>query len=53
MNPKWASKLAGHDTWAWNQCFAMEQSLRIDERDRSELPKMFSRRIISLELLHR
>jgi glyoxylase-like metal-dependent hydrolase (beta-lactamase superfamily II) len=27
---KWSRKLAGFDVYAWDQCYAMEQSLRID-----------------------
>jgi len=30
MTPKWATKLAAFDVWIWDQCYAMEQSLRID-----------------------
>jgi glyoxylase-like metal-dependent hydrolase (beta-lactamase superfamily II) len=30
LTPKWASKLAGFDVYIWDQCYAMEQSLRID-----------------------
>ena len=30
MTPKWSSKLAAFDVYIWDQCFAMEQSLRID-----------------------
>src|SRR5262245_45861234 len=30
MTPKWSSKLAAFDVWIWDQCYAMEQSLRID-----------------------
>ncbi|MEP7377299.1 MAG: MBL fold metallo-hydrolase [Chitinophagaceae bacterium] len=32
LTPKWASKLAGFDVYIWDQCYAMEQSLRIDEQ---------------------
>jgi glyoxylase-like metal-dependent hydrolase (beta-lactamase superfamily II) len=28
--PKWATRLAAFDVYVWDQCFAMEQSLRID-----------------------
>ncbi|QAY80059.1 MBL fold metallo-hydrolase [Sphingosinicella sp. BN140058] len=28
--PKWQSRLAGFDVYIWDQCYAMEQSLRID-----------------------
>ena len=31
LNPKWSTKLAGYDVYIWDQCYAMEQSLRIDE----------------------
>jgi hypothetical protein len=27
---KWASRLAAFDVYIWDQCYAMEQSLRID-----------------------
>lgn len=30
INPKWSTKLAGYDVYIWDQCYAMEQSLRID-----------------------
>ena len=30
LTPKWASRLAAFDVWIWDQCYAMEQSLRID-----------------------
>lgn len=30
ITPKWAQKLAAFDVYVWDQCFAMEQSLRID-----------------------
>ena len=30
ISPKWASKLAAYDVWVYDQCMAMEQSLRID-----------------------
>jgi hypothetical protein len=30
ITPKWAPKLAAFDVYAWDQCYAMEQSLRID-----------------------
>jgi glyoxylase-like metal-dependent hydrolase (beta-lactamase superfamily II) len=32
LTPKWSSKLAGFDVYIWDQCYAMEQSLRIDEQ---------------------
>jgi glyoxylase-like metal-dependent hydrolase (beta-lactamase superfamily II) len=30
LAPKWASRLAAFDVYIWDQCYAMEQSLRID-----------------------
>lgn len=30
MTPRWSSKLAAYDVYIWDQCYAMEQSLRID-----------------------
>jgi glyoxylase-like metal-dependent hydrolase (beta-lactamase superfamily II) len=30
LTPKWRNKLAAFDTFVWDQCYAMEQSLRID-----------------------
>jgi len=30
VTPKWAGKLAAFDVYIWDQCYAMEQSLRID-----------------------
>ena len=30
MTPKWASRLAAFDVYIWDQCFTMEQSLRLD-----------------------
>jgi len=30
LAPKWATRLAAFDVYVWDQCFAMEQSLRID-----------------------
>ena len=30
MTPKWSKKLAAFDVYIWDQCYAMEQSLRID-----------------------
>jgi glyoxylase-like metal-dependent hydrolase (beta-lactamase superfamily II) len=30
VSPKWQSRLAGFDVYIWDQCYAMEQSLRID-----------------------
>jgi glyoxylase-like metal-dependent hydrolase (beta-lactamase superfamily II) len=32
LTPKWSKKLAGYDVYIWDQCYAMEQSLRIDEQ---------------------
>ena len=30
LTPKWSSKLAAFDVFIWDQCYAMEQSLRIE-----------------------
>jgi len=30
LTPKWATKLAAYDVYIWDQCYSMEQSLRID-----------------------
>jgi glyoxylase-like metal-dependent hydrolase (beta-lactamase superfamily II) len=30
MIPKWSTKLAAFDVYIWDQCYSMEQSLRID-----------------------
>lgn len=30
LTPKWSNKLAAYDVYIWDQCYAMEQSLRID-----------------------
>jgi glyoxylase-like metal-dependent hydrolase (beta-lactamase superfamily II) len=30
LAPEWSRKLAGFDVYIWDQCYAMEQSLRID-----------------------
>lgn len=30
LTPKWGDRLAGYDVFIWDQCYAMEQSLRID-----------------------
>ena len=30
LAPKWSTKLAAFDVYVWDQCYAMEQSLRID-----------------------
>src|SRR5438876_5011046 len=32
LTPKWSTKLGGYDVYIWDQCYAMEQSLRIDEQ---------------------
>jgi glyoxylase-like metal-dependent hydrolase (beta-lactamase superfamily II) len=32
LTPKWSTKLAGYDVYIWDQCYAMEQSLRINEQ---------------------
>jgi glyoxylase-like metal-dependent hydrolase (beta-lactamase superfamily II) len=30
VTPKWSSRLAAFDVYVWDQCYSMEQSLRID-----------------------
>jgi glyoxylase-like metal-dependent hydrolase (beta-lactamase superfamily II) len=30
LTPAWKDKLGGFDAWIWDQCYSMEQSLRID-----------------------
>lgn len=30
LTPRWSKRLAGFDVYIWDQCYAMEQSLRID-----------------------
>jgi hypothetical protein len=30
LEPKWKDRLAGYDVFIWDQCYVMEQSLRID-----------------------
>jgi glyoxylase-like metal-dependent hydrolase (beta-lactamase superfamily II) len=30
LEPRWKDRLAGYDVFIWDQCYAMEQSLRID-----------------------
>jgi glyoxylase-like metal-dependent hydrolase (beta-lactamase superfamily II) len=30
LTPKWSAELAGFDVYVWDQCYAMEQSLRIE-----------------------
>lgn len=30
LTPRWSGKLAAFDVYVWDQCYAMEQSLRID-----------------------
>ena len=30
LTPKWQDQLAAYDVYIWDQCYAMEQSLRID-----------------------
>ena len=30
LTPKWQAKFAAYDVYIWDQCYAMEQSLRID-----------------------
>jgi glyoxylase-like metal-dependent hydrolase (beta-lactamase superfamily II) len=31
LTPKWSTKLAAYDVYIWDQCYAMEQSLRIEQ----------------------
>lgn len=30
LTPKWSTKLAAFDTFVWDECYAMEQSIRVD-----------------------
>jgi len=30
VTPKWSTKLAGYDVFIWDQCYSIEQALRID-----------------------
>ena len=30
LTPRWSRRLAGFDVYIWDQCYSMEQSLRID-----------------------
>jgi hypothetical protein len=30
LAPKWSSKLAAFDVYIWDQCYSMEQTLRIE-----------------------
>jgi hypothetical protein len=30
LTPKWATKLGGFDVYIWDQCYSMEQTLRIE-----------------------
>jgi hypothetical protein len=30
VTPRWSPKLAGYDVFIWDQCYSMEQALRID-----------------------
>ncbi len=30
LTPKWEHRLGGFDVWIWDQCYSMEQTLRID-----------------------
>jgi glyoxylase-like metal-dependent hydrolase (beta-lactamase superfamily II) len=30
LTPKWSTRLAGFDVWIWDQCYSMEQTLRIE-----------------------
>lgn len=31
LTPKWSGKIAGFDVFIWDQCYSMEQSIRLDE----------------------
>ena len=30
LTPKWSTRLAAFDVYVWDQCYSMEQSLRIE-----------------------
>lgn len=30
LTPRWSTKLAGFDVYIWDQCYSMEQTLRIE-----------------------
>jgi hypothetical protein len=30
LSPKWQSRLAAFDVYIWDQCYSMEQTLRIE-----------------------
>jgi hypothetical protein len=30
LTPTWENRLAAYDVYIWDQCYSMEQSLRID-----------------------
>jgi len=30
LTPKWSKRLGGFDTFIWDQCYSMEQTLRIE-----------------------
>jgi hypothetical protein len=30
LTPKWSHRLAAYDVYIWDQCYAMEQSFRVD-----------------------
>src|SRR5882724_13382638 len=30
LTPKWSTKLGGFDVYVWDQCYSMEQTLRIE-----------------------
>ena len=30
LTPKWSGRLGGFDVYIWDQCYSMEQSLRIE-----------------------
>jgi hypothetical protein len=33
LTPNWSTKLAAFAVFVWDQCYAMEQSLRIDQEE--------------------
>jgi glyoxylase-like metal-dependent hydrolase (beta-lactamase superfamily II) len=32
LTPKWSTKLAGYDVFIWDQCYTMEESVRMDKQ---------------------
>ena len=32
VTPKWSTKLAGYDVFIWDQCYAIVESVRLDEQ---------------------